>query len=627
MEITVISASKKEENLSGAPAAIYVITSEDIRRGGFTSLPDVLRTVPGMTVQQVNAHTWTVSTRGFNGFPNEKMLVLIDGRSVYDPLYGGVYWDVQAVRLEDIDRIEVIRGPGGALWGVNAVNGVINVISKAASDTQGLSLSTSLGHDEGYQGSVRFGGQIGQRIFYLVYGRSSFWDPFVSATGTELFNGWHLSDGGLRADWTLSDKDTLSIDAAGYQGRIRDTAMVTNYDFSGVVNDPYEVRGGHLLARWGHTFSAESDINLLTYCDWTDRTDIQYGGEFRNTCDVEFQHDYALSRRHGLIWGSAVRTTSDQTRVTFRNHFTPPGERLNFWSAFGQYELQIVPDRLRIVGGSKFEYNVHGGFQVQPQIRAVWTPARNHNLWGAVSRSVRMPTRNESDNFLTYGPPTGPQPVPPTISIFQGNPRLKPESLKAFEMGYRYKHAQNLSFDVAAFYNSYRDLIYPDMNNPDIGFNPEPPYAYAMWHFRNLYNAQTHGLEVSTKWRPIRPWQLALVVTETRGTGISMYANPLHQFQVQSHVALPKHLQLDSALYHTNPFAIVAVTAASVPTGNRVDAGLSWSGRRGLSLGVWGRNLQSEQRLEGTGSFLSTGEVRRSLVVKVSWDFPPETRP
>jgi iron complex outermembrane recepter protein len=343
VEVTVTSASKKEESLAGAPAAIYVITSEDIRRSGLSSLPELLRLVPGMTVQHVNSHTWTVSTRGFNGFPNEKMLVLIDGRAVYDSLYGGVSWDTQALRLEDVDRIEVIRGPGGALWGANAVNGVINVVSKSASQTQGLAMSTSLGLNEGYQGSARFGDKTGN-VCYRIYGRSSFWDPFVDSAGQEMFTSWHLSDGGMRTDWSLSANDALTIDAGGYQGHIRDTAMVANYDVSGIVRDSYSVQGGHILGRWIHTFSPNSSTNLLSYCDWTNRTDIEFGGEFRSTCDLEVQHDYNANRRYSFIWGGALRSTSDQTRVTFRNHFGPPDQPLNFFSGFGQYDFQILPD-------------------------------------------------------------------------------------------------------------------------------------------------------------------------------------------------------------------------------------------------------------------------------------------
>ena len=196
MNVKVTSVSRKEENLAGAPAAIYIITSDDIKRSGMSSLPEVLRLAPGVTVQQTNSHVWTVSTRGFNAFPNEKMLVLIDGRAVYDPLYGGVYWDVQNVRLADIERIEVIRGSGGALWGVNAVNGIINVITKPANETQGTAMDTSLGADEGYQGSYRYGGRVGKAFAYRAYGQSSYWDPAVDGSGAEIFNDWHMLNGG-----------------------------------------------------------------------------------------------------------------------------------------------------------------------------------------------------------------------------------------------------------------------------------------------------------------------------------------------------------------------------------------------------------------------------------------------
>ena len=319
MEVTVTSASKKEESLSGAPAAIYVVTSEDIRRSGSSSVPEVLRMVPGLTVQHVNSHSWTVSTRGFNGFPNEKMLVLIDGRSVYDPTYGGVYWDERDdLRLEDIDRIEVIRGPGGALWGANAVNGVINIITKSSKQTQGLSMSASLEHDEGYQGSIRFGGRIGEHLSYRLYGKSSYWDPLVSPSGAELFNAWNESSGGFRMDWDASDKDTLTVDGGGFTGHIRDTAMVADYTFNGTVNDPYRIRGGHILSNWKHTFSDKSNTDLLFFCAWRDRTDIEYGGEFRNTCSFDLQHNYQFNTRNSIIWGGGFLTTADQTRDTFR---------------------------------------------------------------------------------------------------------------------------------------------------------------------------------------------------------------------------------------------------------------------------------------------------------------------
>ena len=626
MEVKVTSASKKEEALAGAAAAIYVITNDDIRHGGYSSLPEVLRVVPGMTVQQVNSHSWTVSTRGFNGFPNEKMLVLIDGRAVYDPLYGGVDWDVQDVRLEDVDRIEVIRGPGGALWGANAVNGVINVITKSAKQTQGLSVATSIGHDEGYQGSIRVGAQAGKRFYYRVYAKGGSWEPFVNSGDAELFNAWDLSSGGFRADWTVSDKDVLTLSGAGYQGHIHDTALVTTDTFHGAVNDPYLVQGGHILGHWDHTFSERSNTEVVAYCDWTNRTDIEFAAEYRNTCNVDLQHNLQINQRNSINWGGGFRSTADQTRATPDNHFIPPDERVNLVNGFGQYEFDVVPNRLRVIGGSKFEHNTYTGFEIQPQARAVWTPAKNHNIWGAVSRSVRTPTHNEHGTFKFGLMTPASASAPLTILGWLGNPNLRAEHQNAYELGYRYQYQQTLSFDATAFYNSYSDLLYPDMLHPVTFTFTDPTYIVLAWTITNNERAQTHGLEISAKWRPIHPWQVSLGVTEDRGTGISMYATSRHQFNVESRLNLPRHFALNSALFHVNKISVLAMTPVAVPTTNRVDVGLSWHALSGLSVGIWGRNLQSERHPEGSGSFLSTGEVRRSVVVRLAWEFVPEKK-
>ena len=628
LDITVTSATKKEESLFTAPAAIFVITQQDIRRGGLNSLPELLRTVPGMTVQQVNSHSWTVSTRGFNGFPNEKMLVLIDGRAVYDLLNGGVYWDVQDLRLEDVERIEVIRGPGGALWGANAVNGVINVITKSAKKTQGPSLATSFGHDEGQQGSARFGGQVGERFFYRVFGKSSYWDPTVNADGTEQPNAWNLSSGGFRSDWEATNRDRITIEGGGYQGHVRDTAFVANLSFAGNVLDPYAIQGGHLLGRWNRTLSPKSSLDVYGYSDWTNRTDIAFAAEFRNTLEFGLQHDYQINPRHSLIWGASFRSSADQTRVTFGNSFDPANERENFADAFAQYEFQFIPDRLKIIAGSKFGHNTDTGLEAQPQVRAVWVPAKDHAIWGAVSRSARTSTRNENDSRRFFASvPTGPPPSPPLIFGFQGVAGLKSEHQIAYELGYRYQFKQRFSFDVAAFYNSYSGLLSPDLAHPVTTINTDPPYVLTALPFANGQNAQTHGLEVKANWHPVSPWHLSASVTEDRGTGFSMTATSRHLFDLSSQVDLSRGFELDSALYHVNKFSIVSFNPLVVPTTNRVDLGLTWHSRYGLSLGVWGRNLQSDQHPEGSAFLISIGQVRRSVVFKLNWNPEPRSTP
>jgi iron complex outermembrane receptor protein len=376
MNIQVTSATKKAENLSGAPAAIFVITGEDIRRGGFSSIPDALRMVPGLHVAQQSSHVWVVAARGFSSVFNDKMLVLIDGRLVYTPAFGGVWWDVQDPPLEDIDRIEIIRGPGGTLWGANAVNGVINIITRKAGDTQGSLVATSAGVNEGYAAVVRYGGAFGENFAYRIYGTANDWLPSVTPSGVENYDSWSLSQGGTRFDWHTSPKDTVTFDGQGYSGRTRDALTVLSPKAPPALLDKSSVvKGGHLLARWTHKFSDRSSTDLLGYCDWTDRYAERYI-ETRNTCDVQFQHNYSFTDRHSLTWGGEVLTTGSVEEHDFSATFVPPAERDTTQSLFLQYELAVIPDKLRIIAGSKFSHNSYTGFEYQPQIRAVWTPKK-----------------------------------------------------------------------------------------------------------------------------------------------------------------------------------------------------------------------------------------------------------
>ncbi len=629
MDVKVTSVSKKEESLSGAPAAVYVVTSEDIARGGFSTLPDVLRMVPGLSVAQVNAHAWSVSARGFDAFPNEKMLVLIDGRSVYTPLYGGVNWDVQEIPLDEIDRIEVIRGPGGTLWGENAINGVINIITKNTEQTQGGHATSSYGQDEGDVAGARFGGRVGERFSYRIYGSAAYWEPFVDAFGNALHNNWDMVQAGTRMEWKLTPKDALTVEMRGYDGQVGDIGSVTTPTSQTIANDRYPIRGGDVLGRWEHRFSERSSTSVLGYCDWTDRGDIAFGAESRNTCDLEMQHNFQIKPRHSIIWGTEVRTTSDHTRVTFYNHFTPPDFRATLLSVFGQYEWDAVPNRLKVIGGVKLGHNPYTGLETQPQIRAVWTPHKGHDVWGAVSRAVRIPTRSEEQNFLVSNNIPGPT---PTYFAFVGTPGLKAAVLKAYELGYRFQPGQAFSLDAAVFYNDYQGLIDPIVSPRPPIVSQNPPYAIILFSFGNAFPADTHGLEVSAKLRPWRPWLLSVGVTEDRGTSLSMASTPRHQFNVQSRLNLPHGVNFDSAVYHYNglPPNALQVIASSVPTHNRVDAGFSWHTTRGLTVELLGRNLQESRHPESVPTFVAfaeAGEIRRSVVVRVSWDFLSEKNP
>jgi iron complex outermembrane recepter protein len=618
MEIKVTSASKKEESLFTAPAAIYVLTGEEIRRGGFTSLPDALRTVPGLYVVRTDSHTWQVSARGFSNESNNKLLVLVDGRSVYTPVSGGVHWDALDMPLENIDRVEVIRGPGGTLWGANAVNGVINVVTKNAAQTQGVLVSTASDLNDGDTAAVQYGGHITSQATYRVFGKATYWEPLSAPTGEELPSNFGIFQAGTRLDWTTSSQDTFSLEGGSYDGRFR------HFLYPTILRATYLLRGNHVLARWQHTISNRSQTDTLAYCDWYAR--FGAGAEERNTCDLEFQHSYEISQRHSFIWGGSFLSTGDNLAAG-PTTFKPAARRDNLVSGFVQYEAAIVAKRLRVLVGSKFEHNAYTGFEYQPQIRTVWNPAKSHVLWGSVSRAVREPSRVNSD--LDYTALTGESNGLPVFIEILGNPRLQSEGLYAYESGYRFQRNQSLSFDLATFYNRYTNFIYL---SPPVAQMPLPTGILLLTHEINGPGSHTQGGELSARWNPIRYWSLSAAVTETRGSPLAMQATPSHLFNVQSKFDLNRRFEFDTTIYRYGAVPlghtvdVLALPPQAVAAFTRVDVGGTWHVSPQWDFTVWGRNLQSSGHLEtkDTITMERAAEIPRSVVFRLTWQSKPE---
>jgi iron complex outermembrane receptor protein len=617
MDVKVISASKEEERLFEAPAAIFVLTGEDIRRGGFTTLPEALRMVPGLYVAQTNSHLWQVSARGFSDLENNKMLVLVDGRSEYSPELGTVYWDVLDLPLENIERVEVIRGPGGTLWGENAVNGVINIITKTAEQMQGMLVSSSASAETGYTTTVRYGGQIGQKLTYSLFGRASYWEPFESTFGGSGPDQFLLPQAGLRLDWTVSSKDTVSLESGGYDGRQGSASFTT-----GIPSD-YLVKGGEVQVRWKHIISDRSSLETLAYCDWYTRFGAP--GEKRNSCDLELQHSYEITPRQTLISGGSFFSTGDDLTPD-PAAYLPERRRSNVITGFAQYDIRIIPDRLRVLGGAKLEHNDYTGFEYQPQGRLVWTPNRLNAFWTSVSRSVRVPSRNDSD--LDLFTPAGTFNGEPAFQIVTGNPNLQSEHILAYEVGYRVQPSPALSFDLALYYNRYNNLI---ISSP-AAIQVLPTSVLIASQFVNGPDAQTHGAELSARWRPVRCWAISGAITETRGSASAVLATPLHLFNIQSRVDLPHKTEFDSALYHYSALALApnasnpSLPLQSVPTLNRIDVGFGWHLGSQWTFSLWGRNLQSGHHVETRDDTIGDGaeEVPRSLAFEILWRFKPE---
>ncbi len=620
MNIQVTSASKKAESLSAAPAAIFVITGEDIRRGGFSSVPDALRTVPGLYVVQQSSHVWLVTARGFSNEFNDKMLVLIDGRLVYSPTFGGVYWDVQDPPLEDIERIEVIRGPAGTLWGADAENGVINIITKEATKTQGLLVASSAGVNEGYAARVRYGGTIGDSFAYRIYGTSNDWLPTVNAAGEANYDAWSLTQGSMRFDWNPSQKDTVTFDGEGYSGRIRDvvpiftptSTVATQQGSNGVV------KGGHILGEWKRSFNDRSNTDVLGYCDWTDRIGAA-GTEFRDTCNLDFQYRFSFTPRHTLTWGGSILTTGDLWDDTFTIRITPSYKRDTTYSALLQYDVILIPDKLRLIAGSKFEHNPYTGFEYQPQVRAVWTPNNQNTLWAAASRAIGTPNRID-EGLLDRINHINPLPPPPEFLLYSGDTGVVSEILHAFEVGYRYEWKQNFSLDATVYYNDYDGLAGLSAPGAPI-INPSPFFIDLPVRVINEQGAsQTHGLELFAKYTPVRMWTLSAGITELRGTsppgtGYPAVAdNPLHEVIVQSKLDLTRIVNFDAAYFYNDAISHL------LPPLNRVDLGFSTRPIHGFTFSVWGRNLQEDQHQEAIPAADLGGDIRRSVIFKVIWE-------
>src|SRR5713101_1314324 len=491
-QIEVTTASKVPVKASRTPAAIYVITQEDIRRSGATNIAEALRLAPGVEVARVDSNTWSLGVRGFESTLSRSVLVLIDGRSVYTPLFAGVYWQVQDTLLEDIERIEVIRGPGGTIWGANAVNAVINIITKNAKDTAGMLVSTGGGNiDQGFV-NFRYGAGNGKSFNYRIYGKAFTRGPEFHPNRRQ-FDDWRMAQTGFRADWDLHNRDTLTLQGDLYNGDAGQSVGITTYSapyFTNVEQNA-EVAGGNLVGRWKRLLGAGSDIQLETYYDRTNRGQVNFA-ETRDTFDIDFVHHLSLPGRQNFLWGLGTRLSSGSANpVVPTVAFTPYHQTDKLYSAFVQDEIPIVGDRLSLTIGSKFLHNDYSGFEIEPSARLLWKVKSQQAVWAAITRAVRTPSRIEEDLQLT-GVLT---PNPPTFFRIVGDRKFSSEHLIGYEAGYRSLVRKDLSVDIAAFYNRYDNLLSIEPGGPFLESSPPPSHVVLPFMFRNGLLGDTAGFE------------------------------------------------------------------------------------------------------------------------------------
>jgi iron complex outermembrane receptor protein len=620
MEIEVTSVSKRPEKLAETPSAIQVITDEDIRRSGATSIPEALRLAGNLNVAEQNSHDWNISSRGFNTDLGNKLLVLIDGRTVYTPLFSGVFWDAQDYLMEDLDRIEVISGPGGTLWGANAVNGVINITTKSAKDTQGIYLDSAAGTELKDAFGVRYGGVIAPGVYFRVYGKYFERDDGKYADGSEAPNSWRMGQGGFRIDSEAHPGTQLTFQGDFYSG-------VEDQETGGSS----DVSGGNLLGRWTRTTSADENTSLQVYYDRTHlavpkpASDFAAAGVLKDnldTWDLDFQHRGRWGERHQLVSGLGYRFTHDVLQNAPTVAFLPARLNQSLFSGFVQDEIKLR-EEVFLTLGAKLEHNDYTGFETEPNVRLQCNVTSKQMVWSAISRAVRTPSRIDRD--LTE--PTG-LPAPFPESILNGGSDFESETVIAYEVGYRAQLGAKAVVSVATFYNDYDHIR---STTPGVaGF---PTFGFPLT-FENNLEGETHGVEFNGTYQLLDNWRLqgsynflkeSLHVkpgTVDFSNALNETADPKSQFSLRSSLDLPHEVAFDTGLrwvdtLHNND----GPTPGTVPSYFELDIRIAWHPTRQIEISLVGQNLLHDHHPEYGFPGATREEVGRNMYAKVAWRY------
>ncbi|MEJ6979075.1 TonB-dependent receptor [Pedobacter sp. P351] len=597
----VTSVSKRAEKLTEVASAIQVITQSDIHNSGVKTLPEALRLASNLHVAQVNAEEWAISARGFNNVLANKLLVLIDGRIIYTPLYAGVFWDIQNLVLEDVERIEVISGPGGTQWGANAVNGVINITTKSSEATQGLFAEGAVGTAMRGLGSLRYGGKLAENLTYKIYGTGFRIGSTIDTIGTNANDRWWTLQGGMRLDWNKSGKDNFTLQ----QNLFKATPDPEGVDGGAIAT------GNNILFRWNHQVSERFDFAIQAYWDKTIRDNASRFKEELNTSDIEIDGRYQLGARHALSFGSGARLMDHYVNNVGNFKFLPGSKNLYIFNVFLQDEILLIKERLRLTLGSKIEHHTYTGFQHQPNGRLTWTAASNHTVWAAISRAVRTPSRLDRDISLFLDPST---------VFFIGNKNFKAETLLAYELGWRLQPIRNISLAVSTFYNIYDNIRTAEP--------PTPPAIFPIVTLGNGVKGNTYGLEIASDYIVSPKWsikggysffkrELSLKPDSKDLNRASAESNdPRHRFLIQSNLKLAKGFELGSVMRYVGKLTTPPVTDYA-----ELDLRLGCHLTRMLELSIVGQNLLDNRHLEFIPASPSAREMERSVYGKLSFRY------
>jgi iron complex outermembrane recepter protein len=628
MVIEVSSASKRPQRLADAATAIYAIGREEIRRSGATSLPELLRTVPGVQVSRIDGSRYAVSIRGGSSRYAGKLLVLLDGRTLYTPVFSGTYWEAQDVLLEDVERVEVIRGSGGTLWGANAVNGVINIITRQAKDTQGDFVEAKGGSLENGL-AVRHGGELGDDGHFRIYGKLDKHDPLETNTGQEAHDGWKQKRAGFRSDLKPNASDTVTVQGDVYETNAQITELVMSEATrsAAFVPDTANSSGANLLARWQHEAGKDGGWHLQAYVDHA-KIDDAMARQTVDTVDVEWQHRLQLTPSQDLTWGLGIRSVKQQLDGGYTVSMNPSKRNLMVYSGFIQDEIHLRED-LHLTLGTKIEHNDYTGVEAQPSVRMHWRATPTDSLWAAVSRSVQTPYMATSDVDAHVGKLSDPRlPVPAVLNV-RGNPNLKSEVMISRELGYRGQFGPDVNVDVAGFYNTYDNLV-----SRETGTLTFAPYPIIPLNFANLMEGRTYGFELAGNWQVSSDWRVhgsySWLKMELRakpgGQGVVGFgaaeSSPEHMVQLHALHNLGHNLELDAGLYVNGKLSFQTTQGTvNVDKYTRLDLRLGWRPSSNVEVNLIGRNLLQRRHLEYHADDVTASEVPRSVMAQVKLKF------
>ena len=646
LQVTVTSVSRKPQSLSTSPAAIFVITQNDIRRSGARTIPDALRMAPGVQVAQVDSSTWAITSRGSNGIFANKLLILMDGRTVYDPLFSGVYWDAQDTSLASIDRIEVIRGPGASLWGANAVNGVINIITKDAKETQGLETSVATSTSSDIEVNLIAGGAIGGNANYRVFGKYFTRGGYAEEQNGKSYDDWEMGRIGGRLDWSVTEADKLTASGEYFDGDVGENVLRNSVapPYSVSINQDVKPSGGFINLNWNHIFSETSSFGIKMFYDHRERRGFAPDEE-RDTYDLDVQHRFAFWSRHDVVWGFGLRNSSDKTRGDETISLNPEERTQRLYSGFIQDEIRLIGDDVFLTLGAKVEKNSFspsGNAEWSPNARLSWLINDTSTLWSSVARAIRTPSRIEQNaRILGFVEPPfsadNPQPIPFATTI-NGNPDMGNEDVIAYEIGYRVQPFDSLTLDIALFYNDYKELRWA-IANPVVcqpanlpiadpgcfAFGP-PAYAELPITWINQADQNTKGIEIAATYSATEWWRIygaySFLKIDGDGPGSQPFSagedSPEHQFSIRSNMNIGNTLKLDIWARYIDELKIQGVDSYV-----GLDTRIAWQALPTLELSLAGRNLLESSHLEFQEEFGSNVavEIDRDFIAELIWQF------